>query len=303
MSYPTKKQLNELRKISVHRLWLDNYDRLVQFYNLFHRFPKRHEKYCGYQMGAWCLRQRRKYKDGILALWRFEMLDAVDFKVELPDAFEENVKQIGQLWKEHPKSWPFLPRKNCLSDYNRLQAWMQDNRKRYLNGELNKRQIKLLNSVRFPLDTDILKWEQDIINFRNFVERHNRYPKRTKFDDEENKLAEWRFRKIQLFKEGLLPKDKLKALKSIRPDLLKNTLIKKPSWELNYERLKDIWENETELKGKIPVPKNHKDYILWYKWFNCNKWRFNNGSLSKAKISLLKRIGFDFLQRCYARKD
>ena len=80
MSYPTKKQIIELRQQHVHKLWLDNYDRLIQFKKLFDRFPTRHEKYYYHQLGAWCQRQRRKYRDGTLEFWRVEMLVAVDFK-------------------------------------------------------------------------------------------------------------------------------------------------------------------------------------------------------------------------------
>lgn len=78
---------------------------------------------------------------------------------------------------------------------------------------------------------------------------------------------------------------------------------KKSSWDLKFDRLKSFWEEIPELKGKIPVSKSHKDYSIWYNWFNCNKKRFKNESLPKEKGSLLKRIGFDFLKKGYARKD
>jgi hypothetical protein len=303
MPYPTTKQIKELRKIFVHRLWLDNFYRMIQFEKLFNRFPKRHEKYYGHQLGAWCQRQRRNYKDGNMELWRFEMLNTVGFQVELPDPFEENVKIIGQLWKEYPESWPFIPKIYCYDDYDRLQAWAQGNRKRYINGELDKKQIKLLKSINFPLDTQATKWEQDITTFRNFVQTHNRYPKRSKTNLEENKLAEWRLHKMRLLKNGLLPKDKLSALNSIRPDLLKTALKKKNAWDLKYDKLKEIWKIKTELQGKIPVSRSQKDYTMWYNWFNCNKQRFMNGSLPKEKGFLLKRIGFNFSQKGYAQKD
>ena len=303
MSHPTKKQLNELRKIFTHRLWLDNYDRLIQFEKTFNRFPKRHEKYYGHQLGAWCQRQRRNYKDGNMELWRFEMLNALGFQFELPDPFEENVKRIGELWNQHPESWPFIPKKYCCDDYNRLHAWSQDNRKRYIIGELNKKQMELLESINFPLDTQNSKWEQDITVFKNFIKSHGRYPKRSKVNYDENNLAEWRLHKIRLLKKGLLPKDKLKELTCIRSDLIKTDLKKKNTWDLKYDKLKDIWKVKKELRGKIPVTRSHKDYTMWYNWFNSNKQRFMNGSLPKEKGSLLKRIGFNFLKKGYARKD
>lgn len=137
----------------------------MSFYELFHRFPKRHEKYYEHFLGTWCQKQRRIYKDGTLILWRFQMLNAADFQFELPDPFEENVKKIEQLWKEHPESWPFIPRKYCYDDYDRLQQWVQDNRKRYLNGKLTEQQINLLNTINFPLETRTTKWERDVFSF------------------------------------------------------------------------------------------------------------------------------------------
>lgn len=303
MAYPTIAQLKELKKNPNHRLWLDSYDRIVQFEKVSDRFPKRHEKYHGHHLGAWSQRQRRNYKNGSMELWRFEMLKAIDFPVELPDPFEENVKKIGQLWKEHPESWPFIPRKFCYDDYDRLQMWSQDNRKRYHNGELEKNQIELLNSINFPLNTKTTKWEQDLSRFKNFVKKHNRYPKRTVGNYEENCLAGWRFHKLRLLKKGLLPKDKLKDLLTIQPDLLKSSLKKKNSWDLRYEILIKTWEEKDELRGKIPVPKNHKDYKMWYDWFNMNKYRFKNGLLPKEKVELLVDIGFNFFQNGYALKD
>jgi hypothetical protein len=297
MRYPTRRQLNQLRKRFLHRLWLDNYDRLVQFKKLFNRFPKRHEKYFGHQLGAWSQRQRRIYKDGNLELWRFEMLNAIGFKIELPDPFEKNVKKMGQLWKAHPESWPFIPKKYCCRDYNRLQGWAQANRKRWLKGELNKRQMELLESINFPLDTNDAKWEHDVTAFKKFVKDFDRYPKISKVNCEENKLAEWRLRKMRLFRMGLLSKNKFKTLNRIRPDLIKTALKKKDSWDLKYDKLKKLWKERSELKGKIPVSKSHKDYITWYNWFNCNKYRFLKGFLPKNKGSLLKRIGFDFSRK------
>jgi hypothetical protein len=274
---------------------------MIQFQNLFNRFPKRFEKYCGYQLGAWCQRQRSRYKDGKLELWRFEMLKAVGFQVDLPDPFEENVKKIGQLWKEHPESWPFIPRKYCYSDYDRLERWSHDNRKRYINGELDTNQIELLKSINFPMDTKATKWEQDISRFKNFIKKNNRYPSISSNDNEEHLLAGWRFHKISIYKKGLLPKDEFEALSSIRPDLLKAALQKKSSWDLKFDKLKDVWDKNEELRGKIPVVKGHENYTMWYNWFNINKQQFNNGSLPKEKASLLDSIGFNFFQKGYAR--
>lgn len=295
MAYLTQKEFKRLGKSFVDRAWLDNFERLNQFHDKFHRFPQDREKWHGHNLGIWCRGQRMVYRKGIIKLWRVKLLNEVDFQLEIPDAFEKNAGLLDRLWRERPESWPCVPRRFYPKECGMLLAWIHSTRKHYANGELSRHQIKLLKSIKFPFDTrNKIVWNRKLERFRLWVEKHGRYPSKTKNNEEERKLAAWRDYIMLASRRGWLPKDREKTFQSLRPDLLrKGMLLKKNSWDIKYDHLRDMYRENPKLRGDIPVPRNHPDFQMWHNWFHQHKSKARHGKLPKDKIQLLKKIGID----------
>jgi hypothetical protein len=212
----SEKTLREVDKSAVDRRWLTNLGCMLRFWWQYKLWPGRHDKWEGMRIGEWAWRQHAAFAAGSMPRWRAKVLSSVGFPLNAANTFEENALQVKELLKEYPECWPFLPKSRMAKkEYDRLQIWLQNVRERWQRGELSRAQVRLLKEAGIEKDPRKAKWDMRIRQLAEWVQETGRMPRPKGGNEEETLLAEWRYHKLRMARNGALEEKKVRAMKRL----------------------------------------------------------------------------------------
>lgn len=115
--------------------WQEKYRELKGFYGLYRRWPKSSEE----SLGAWCVTQRKMWRNKQLLPERKEALDKLGFIWSTEETWEDNLRQLAAFYKKY-RRWP-------TSREGTLGSWYKVQRQLYRNGRLTEERRRKLEKV------------------------------------------------------------------------------------------------------------------------------------------------------------
>lgn len=158
----------------------------------------------------WLNNQRRLRRDGLLAQYRIDLLDSIEFTWEPVEEFWElKYSELKEYYVEHnttdiPQKYPLNPS---------LGKWVNNQRTLFKKGLLSKYKIDKLNELNFIWDIQENTWLNFVKKFKQFYKenQHGNVPQRYKKDPS---LGYWVSNQRKLRRKGLLSEEKIKILES-----------------------------------------------------------------------------------------
>lgn len=115
--------------------WQEKCRQLSVFYRVCHRWPKSTEG----SLGAWCVTQRKMWKNGQLLPERKETLDRLGFIWSAEETWSDNLQKLEAFYKKYHR-WP-------TSREGALGSWYKVQRQLYRNGRLSEERRRKLENV------------------------------------------------------------------------------------------------------------------------------------------------------------
>ncbi|MBM2813699.1 MAG: box helicase [Ignavibacteria bacterium] len=148
--YNNKAPKNDISQEKSDKIWLKNYNSLVNFIKKFghQKFPvqKTSPNYCAEfkLLSSWAYLQRKEYKMGTLEDWKYDLLVKVNFIFNPDDTYWNNrFEELIQFKKEFGHcNVPYRYKKNP-----ELSSWVSNQRTYF--AKLSDERIKMLNEIGF----------------------------------------------------------------------------------------------------------------------------------------------------------
>lgn len=142
----TKERIRRLDEIGfvweydLDKDWEIQYQALQVFYGKKGRWPKVTE---GGSLGAWCVTQRKLYREGKLSGERKTRLDAIGFTWSADGVWMDNFHQLEAFYQNQGR-WP-------TSREGRLGSWSCVQKRLFRRGTLAADRLEKLRAIGFPL--------------------------------------------------------------------------------------------------------------------------------------------------------
>ncbi len=205
--------------------------------------------------------------------------------------WQERIEEVVKYKKEHNK----LPTENYSQHKHliTLAQWLRKQRRFKKLGELSKNKINLLESIGIVWDGKKQRednWDENFKRLKQFKNKNpNSWPSWYSKDRNERSLAIWcHFNRTWYrgTRRGLskYPKERRQNLDSI------GFIWNPGDWDRRWlERYKELKKYRKENPHRWPPIKMKKLYT----WMRSQREIYRTGILSKERIDLLNRIGFD----------
>lgn len=228
----------------------------------------------------WVSRQRILYANTSLREDKFKKLKSVNF----PFTFikEKWLKMYDRLikYKEEKKLDDFT---RHIIDDNSLNLWVTNQRRRKTLNQIESEEYDLLlkAGISFDLNSDI--WNYYIKRLSDFYkENGHRHPT----DIEDSELAIFSRIQRKRYKDGVLPKDKIKLLENI------NFLWVKDDIGISFiQRIEHLKLYIAEF-GDTRVPARYSGYNKLGEWTKRVRTQRRKDELSQEKIEILNSLKF-----------
>lgn len=159
-----KKQIENLEKIGMKWVnddsWKFNFDVAKEFYKSFGHIdvPVSYKTEDGIALGNWISRQRQLYLDAKLTHEQIEKLESINmiWQSPLERLWQEGYEHAKKYYEEYGNlevSAKFV----CLDDY-KLGIWINTQRVKYRNEQLDEHQIVSLNELKMIWDPTEYRW-------------------------------------------------------------------------------------------------------------------------------------------------
>ena len=180
MRYNSEEKMEKLKQIGLLdntqiTKWEEHYQQLKEFVDEFHRFPKRDEIYCDFNIGSWCAEQKQKASKGKYDPDRMEKLREIGL-------LENNLKLLTweenyQLLQEYVAEYNRFPtEKELYKGYN-IGSWYQSQKALSENPDYPIEQLQKLEEVVVFCSPRDAKWERNYQLLQEFITEHHRFPK------------------------------------------------------------------------------------------------------------------------------
>ncbi len=305
-------------------------ERWLRYYNLAKEYYKKYENLLIPQdyvaidednneinLGSWIMKQRQKYKKGILSTTRINLLNEIGMVWSIYNNCEiisDEWMEKYQLAKEYYEKYKnlLIPQNYIIRDKNnseiKLGEWIQNQRQRKKEKTLNKKQIKLLNGIKMVWkiknnDKEVYSnWLQNYNYAKEYYKKHKNLliPQNYVVKDEDGKnikLGQWIRSQRYRYKNDDLNSKQIKLLNKIKMvwTILENEELISDEWMENYELAKKYYEEH----GNLLIPSTYvvkdedgNDVKLGY-WINTQRGVYKGkryGSLNESQICLLNEI-------------
>jgi hypothetical protein len=223
---------------------------------------------------AWCVRQRRLYRDKKLSYDNIELLNSIQFIFDLS----------AYLWMQYYKKLKDYYIKNksydrLYYDDRELYNWICRQRTLIKLKKLDSEKIKLLKEVSFnftPCDYDWMNMFKKLKKYFN-----NKGHSNITVSEDEN-LYRWVHHQRDYYNKNKLASYKIKLLNSV--DFIFKVHDKK--WQDKYNKLLEY------CKKNMHCNVTNVEDISLYKWACYQRLLYKENKLSDTKIKLLNDISF-----------
>lgn len=244
----------------------------------------------------WIYKTRQDYKNNKLTKNQIDLLNEIKFPFEI-DSRDKNWLKYYQKSKYFIDSGkPLYELSNEL--YSRLFEWMINQAVLYKKKKLNNYKINMLNKINFDyslhkysgIDRD---WVKNYLLLSKFLIHNKSYYTSYKgFED----IKLWIF--TQCKNKELLNKNQIRLLKEIKFNFnLIDELYLDYDWEVNFNLVGNIIK-ESNL-SELVLNCSHKSIVWILEQYNL----YNNKSLSKYQMKLLKEVDFNKIKRIHKYTD
>lgn len=276
------------------------------------------------KFGTWVGTLRVLYKENYLSNHKIEKLKSLKFRFDTKPVsnkipWEENFKKLLAFYKLYGNSnVPRLDNKQTKEKYGKkfvkkyalLGFWVRNQRRKYKEGKLSKKQIEKLVTVNFSFDPRI-ELDQKMTNeLLNYYKKYSHF--KISRSGAHKKLATWVTRLRHRYKTSIgksrrkwgtiLSQEIINKLKKINFPFEIDDAI----WENNLKRITETWKkNGKSWIFKLKRGKKNPDYALIVqtrgsinKNLKIKKTKHNRIDWQKRKRDL-EKIGFPFDQDEY----
>ncbi|MHB1350894.1 MAG: DEAD/DEAH box helicase [Desulfobulbaceae bacterium] len=240
---------------------------------------------------VWIQRARRDKNYGgqpPLTAEQVEHLDKLGFRWNVHDEkWAERLEELTQFKEQHGHCNVEL----VVDEKDGLLAWVKGQRTLLASGGLSTERKELLDNIGFPWTSQVTdhKWQEMYARLENYHAQYGdaEVPNRWKNDAT---LSAWVNRQRQRKKKGLIPDEQIQLL-----DALDFTWQhrERGSWEDRYQELIDFKAKH----GHCNVPFAYDEKPKLGAFVNAMRNLYTAGSLSKQRVELLERCGFQWSAR------
>ena len=275
--YKEISQLLEELDINSTYGWDENYEKLKEFVDKNHRFPK-----CREDCADWLNNQRQFYRKRKLSKERETKLDKLGNWLNPQKEIDE------QIWnKKYEELKKFVEENNRFPTQNGpCGRWLNNQRVSYRKGELSKERETKLNLLGNWLnpqkEIDEQIWNKKYEELKKFVEENNRFPKY------QEDCADWLIRQRASYRKGKLSKEREAKLDKLGNWLNPQKEIDEQEWNKKYEELKKF----AEENGRFPTQNEPCG-----DWLIRQRKYYRKGKLSKERETKLNLLGNWFISR------
>lgn len=271
--------------------FMTNYYKLESFINNNNklptsRSPNQEEK----NLGAWCVTQRRKKREGTLLKNQEELLQNLKlwhWGKNMKKTFDESYIELIEFINNNNR----LPSPSESNLYeHRLYAWCSTQRGKKKNNKLKIDQEKKLQKVKFwwwhKPGTNKKTFDENYNDLTKFINNNNKLPFKSSENKIENNLYIWCSNQRAKKCKGKLNLNQVKQLESL-PNWYWSEITKISFNERYGELVKFIDSNK-----RLPLKKSEKiEESKLSGWCTKQRQKMKNGKLTKEHEELLNKLG------------
>ena len=245
--------------------------------------------YRGKELNVWCNRQRTRYNNGKMKEQQYEKLKELGFSFDpLEDEWNRRFEQYRRYIKE--KSGNTFISTNSYFEGEKLDEWMETQRKMYKAGKLHPEHLKKLKEVGFSFNPLEDEWNRHFEQYKRYIKENNgnSYISK-KIDYEGDHLGAWVHRQQDLYRAGKLSQERYEKLRSLGVIF---EVLETDEWNRHFEQYKRyIKENGNNLN--IRYDTDYEGEHLGH-WVSYQRTLYRKGALSQERCEKLRSIGFSF---------
>ena len=258
-------------------------------------------------LGAWIFYQRNLYKNGKLDDEKITKL--IEIHMRFNDkrtiiSFNTMIEYVNEYIKHNNiVDIPYSFKTNNGYDYDEngkipLGTWVAHRKSDFYSGKLSQEKLDKLRSTGLVFDMANKKKSWDEM-YQNAVEYFNKNGNlEISLNDENQKeLKNWLHKQKTLFNNNKLDIEKIQKLSLINF----NTSKMINTWEDSYEIAVDYYKENNTID--IPFDYKTKNGYSLGQWVSNQRSQYKNGELTKEKIDLLNKIGFNFNKKTLTWDD
>lgn len=255
----------------------------------------------------WCYRIKKNPKS--LSKERLAKLKSLNFDFTLRAAedkvlltWTERIEQLNEFFEENGNY--NIPKDS--NKYKTLVNWLRHQRSKQLKNKLTIEQLDFFKEINFSLEDyfsneESVFWDENLLRLQKLNEDTGSFYIASN-DTEFGSTLNWLRYQKSLYKQGLLPKDRIDKLKAIGYSFDIRYRGKKgrsgvstnnepdENWHNRYEELKKYYiENDTFL-----IPQKDSELKTLASWVRYQKSQFRKALLGDTKTKLLSEIKFPF---------
>ena len=289
-------QINKLEEIdgwywkhNYDNIWMKNYDLLIKYIIEKKEIPfSKLTVFNNIKIGAWCQKQKDKYKNNCLSKDRREKLEKINGWY-WENEYDKQWNDMYNLLLEYVRENNSIPIRSILYKEKNIGSWCGMQRMNYKQNKITQNRINNLEKIpewywEHNYDEE---WNIKYIILKKFIAKYNRLPYPSDIYNK-TKIGEWCTRQKTEFKNNNLSKYRIEKLEKIKEWYWK--LNKNDMWEYKYELVKEFMENNN---NKVPVKRCIYKEIRIGAWCNLqrtNKREYSKYKLSKERIEKLENI-------------
>lgn len=294
--------------------WNENFERLKKYYNQFGTFRIPSDDLDLRSLRSWLQYQKQLHNNGKLTSDKKDKLLSIgysfnlDFRGRKPangnNTWARNFEEFKSFYAKYNT---FLIPKS-LSHYDHLKKWIQEQKRLYKGGRLEKNKLDLLTDIGYSFEIDYrgkkfdnerypeLKnkpsptkndsWEKNYLRLLDYKIKNGDCNVPRSFED--RTLANFVSRQRYLFKKGELEHEKAEKLKFLEFEFYPKK-SNSGAWDKHYEALKEFYTK----KGHSTYQKRFGNETL-YHWVLAQRVYKRKGKLSEQRIKKLNQIKFDW---------
>lgn len=274
-----------LRKNIINRRWIENYRKFSVFCRMKKRLPGSQEKYYSFNIGGWLQYQRKSYDKGIMPLWQYKALSAVESKWECHERIRRWKAHFAEFkeWIKNHDSPPSLFGKTNAE--KKLFYWVKRQREFFQKGRLDKERVRQLDDFDKRW-RGLPDWDQ---RFKKAVKLYKEMKSGRLLDKKNRETAatiQWCNSTLR-FRTTFIPKSKKKILQKVA-----KAFSLEARWEKNYKQLKEYIKKEKKIPRLNKSDETEKSLYLW--WYFQRAY-YRTGTLKKYQIEKLKSLKINTL--------
>jgi superfamily II DNA or RNA helicase len=252
------------------------------------RIPKGYKTESGTNLYQWQHIQRGNYKRNQLSENRVQKLESLapHWQWTQDDSWQTFYEELMEYVQRYGTTQ--LPNDLRTSDGKYLRAWVQKQRKLYLNNALSEDKVELLEAIHrdWSWDPHNDNWTKTFNAYKEWLEASRSQPVKNSKEPLEKEIAQWLERQRSLRREGTLSQERITLLEESQESFSWDP--KSDAWMRNY----NAYVEEVAHRGSIRMSQatTSSDGINIGAWVNAQRTMYRKGQLPQNRIALMEAI-------------